>query len=154
MQRQFTGFHMLAIMLSFFAVVVSVNVTMAVMANRSWSGLVVPNSYVASQQFNAAQEEARAQKARGWQQEISFTRGRIEIAMRDRSGAAISGLTVAAKIGHPVASRFDREVRLTEEAPGKYAAAVEMGKGVWDADVNATAPTGEAFRLIHRITVN
>ncbi|RWK14298.1 FixH family protein, partial [Mesorhizobium sp.] len=50
--RVFTGRHMLAIILAFFGVVIAVNLTMATLANTSWTGLVVENTYVASQQFN------------------------------------------------------------------------------------------------------
>ena len=61
--RQFTGKHMLAIMLGFFAVVLAANMTMVYFARHSWTGLVVENSYVASQQFNAKMAETRAQAA-------------------------------------------------------------------------------------------
>lgn len=50
--KEFTGRHMLAIMLAFFGVIIAVNGVMATFATRSWSGLVVENTYVASQQFN------------------------------------------------------------------------------------------------------
>ncbi|TIS18850.1 MAG: cytochrome oxidase, partial [Mesorhizobium sp.] len=50
--REFTGRHMLISILAFFAVVIGVNLTMATFAHRSWTGLVVENTYVASQQFN------------------------------------------------------------------------------------------------------
>ncbi|HLA02420.1 MAG TPA: FixH family protein, partial [Aestuariivirga sp.] len=47
MIRTFTGWHMAAITISFFAVIIAVNLTLAVFASSSWSGLVVANSYVA-----------------------------------------------------------------------------------------------------------
>lgn len=49
---RFTGYHMIACVVSFFAVIIFANVTMAWFASSSWTGLVVKNSYVASQQFN------------------------------------------------------------------------------------------------------
>ncbi|TIW01135.1 MAG: cytochrome oxidase, partial [Mesorhizobium sp.] len=39
--REFTGKHMLVSILAFFAVVIGVNVTMATLALKSWTGLVV-----------------------------------------------------------------------------------------------------------------
>src|SRR3546814_8186701 len=48
----FTGWHMLGAMLLFFGIVISVNLYMAWQATRSWSGLVVENTYIASQEFN------------------------------------------------------------------------------------------------------
>ena len=50
--KEFTGRHMLAIMLAFFGTIIAVNLVMAIFASRSWTGLVVKNSYVASQEFN------------------------------------------------------------------------------------------------------
>ena len=52
LRRGFTGRHMLAAMLGFFGVVIAVNVVMATLAAKTFSGTVVDNSYVASQQRN------------------------------------------------------------------------------------------------------
>ncbi|TGV41583.1 cytochrome oxidase, partial [bacterium M00.F.Ca.ET.168.01.1.1] len=38
--REFTGRHMLVIILAFFGVVIAVNLTMATLASTSWTGLV------------------------------------------------------------------------------------------------------------------
>src|SRR5690606_10441379 len=65
--REFTGRHMLLVMVAFFGVIITVNVTMAVLATRSWTGLVVGHTYVASQEFNERTERGRAQMALGWQ---------------------------------------------------------------------------------------
>jgi nitrogen fixation protein FixH len=59
--REFTGRHMLMIMLAFFGVIITVNVVMARFAMTSWTGLVVENSYVASQQFNEKMMAVRTQ---------------------------------------------------------------------------------------------
>ena len=63
----FTGRHMVVVMCLFFGVVISVNITMAVFAGTSWSGLIVKNTYVASQTFNDDVAEVEQMKARGWQ---------------------------------------------------------------------------------------
>ncbi len=49
--KEFTGRHMWLLAVSFFGVIISVNIVMAVSAARTWTGLVVENSYVASQEF-------------------------------------------------------------------------------------------------------
>ena len=58
--REFTGRHMLVIMVAFFSVIIAVNLTMAFFARSSWTGAVVENTYVASQQFNRKAAEGRA----------------------------------------------------------------------------------------------
>ncbi|ESZ68246.1 hypothetical protein X726_32300 [Mesorhizobium sp. L103C105A0] len=73
--REFTGRHMLATVLAFFGVVIAVNLTMATLANTSWTGLVVENTYVASQQFNKKAEEGRAQAALGWTGQLTIAWG-------------------------------------------------------------------------------
>ena len=52
MTRRFTGWHFTAIITAFFGVVIAVNLTMAVFATRTFGGVVVENSYVASQTFD------------------------------------------------------------------------------------------------------
>lgn len=152
--REFTGYHMLAILVAFFGVTIGVNVTMAVLANRTWSGLVVPNSYVASQNFAQDTAEAARQKALGWSQKLSHEHGTLQVTITSRDGAPLAGLNVRVKIGHPVAAKFDRELTLVETGPGLYSAPAEMGEGVWDADVTASRKPGETFRLVHRFTVS
>ncbi|WP_352646353.1 FixH family protein [Mesorhizobium sp. M0136] len=53
-----------ALILAFFATIIIVELTMAVLASRSWTGFVVKNSHVASQ-FNRKAGEG-AQAALGW----------------------------------------------------------------------------------------
>ena len=62
----FTGWHMLTVMCLFFAVIIAVNVTMAVFAGSSWSGLIVKNTYVASQTFNEDVDRVKKMKAKGF----------------------------------------------------------------------------------------
>ena len=64
--RGFTGRHMTAILVVFFGVVIAVNFTMARYARATFGGLVVENSYVASQEFNQWLDEAEAGDALGW----------------------------------------------------------------------------------------
>jgi nitrogen fixation protein FixH len=56
---------MAAIMVAFFAVVIAVNVYMARLASSTFTGVVVENSYVASQHFNRWLDEARAEERLG-----------------------------------------------------------------------------------------
>jgi hypothetical protein len=59
--RPFTGRHMAMIMIAFFGVVIAVNVLMARFAVSTFGGVVVENSYVASQHFNRWLDEARVE---------------------------------------------------------------------------------------------
>ena len=79
MTRPFTGRHMAIIIISFFAVIIAVNLTMAYFARSSWTGLVVKNSYVASQSFNRDAEIARQQQALGWQMTLNVKREAVSL---------------------------------------------------------------------------
>jgi nitrogen fixation protein FixH len=59
MGRQFTGGTWRR-MVAFFGVVIAVNLTMARLAIGSFGGVVVENSYVASQKFNGWLDRPRA----------------------------------------------------------------------------------------------
>lgn len=87
--RPFTGRHMALILVTFFAVVVGVNVTMAVLARKSWTGLVVQNSYVASQHFNAETKKRLAMLEKGFRMEIVVRAGSVSVSLNDKAGLAL-----------------------------------------------------------------
>ncbi|MBU1306263.1 MAG: FixH family protein, partial [Alphaproteobacteria bacterium] len=70
--KPFTGRHMLLISIAFFAVVLAANLTMAISSARTWTGLVVANSYVASQQFQTVHNDIARQVAAGWALNLSY----------------------------------------------------------------------------------
>ena len=63
MKREFTGKHSAAIIVSGFAIIIAVNLFMATLAVRGFGGVIVENSYVASQEFNDWLDAAEEQKA-------------------------------------------------------------------------------------------
>lgn len=128
---RFTGWHMLAIMCAFFGVIITVNFSMAVLASTSWTGLVVKNSYVASQQLNEELEAARLQKAVGWQTEISFGEGMLSVDVRSRDGAAAELDTASVFVGRPAFEQEDRELPLLRLRRGQYTANIELAPGDW-----------------------
>ena len=46
---EFTGYHMLGVLVLYFGTIITVNLVMARFAITTWTGLVVENTYVASQ---------------------------------------------------------------------------------------------------------
>ena len=87
---RFTGWHMLTCMIAFFGVIIVVNFTMASFASKSWTGLVVKNSYVASQKFNDELAVAEAQQARGWRSQVAYENGELVFQLFDKSGKAVT----------------------------------------------------------------
>ena len=153
MTRTFTGWHMATITISFFAVIIAVNLTLAVLASSSWTGLVVSNSYVASQNFNRDAEIARQQQALGWQMNLTVDRSLAKIAILDRDDLPMTGLNIRAVLQRPTDESGDQVLKLHEAGAGIYMANATIGSGVWVADITAEGPARKPVRFVQRIFV-
>ena len=152
--REFTGRHMLLVMVAFFGVIITVNVTMAVLATRSWTGLVVGNTYVASQEFNERTERGRAQMALGWQAALSVEPGRLGYRITDQNGSVILLEHVTMLLHRPVSAANDTEIVLERSADGGYAADITLDDGSWIVEVEAEAGLEFPYRDVRRIQVS
>ena len=153
MTRTFTGWHMAAITISFFAVIIAVNLTLAVFASTSWTGLVVANSYVASQSFNRDAEIARQQQALGWQMNLTVNRSLAKIAIFDRDNLPMTGLNIRAVLQRPTDEDRDQVLKMHEAGAGIYLADATIGSGVWVADITAEGSAHKPVRFVQRIFV-
>ncbi len=153
MTRTFTGWHMATITISFFAVIIAVNLTLAVFASTSWTGLVVANSYVASQKFNRDVEIARQQQALGWQMNLTFHRGLARISFLDRDSRPMTGLDIRAVLQWPTDEAGDQVLQLQDAGAGIYLAHVPINRGVWTADITAKNTDQKLMRFVQRIIV-
>tara|TARA_R110002020_G_scaffold47651_5_gene135586 strand:- start:3201 stop:3710 length:510 start_codon:yes stop_codon:yes gene_type:complete len=136
--KEFTGKHMLFTMVAFFGVIITVNLVMARFAITTWSGLVVPNTYVASQEFNAKAAESRAVAALGYQVKLTPDASGLAIDFIDSAGKPALADSMIAELRRPVGEHQDREMVLTRGADGVYRAAGELAEGEWIATVTAT----------------
>lgn len=126
--RTFTGRHMTAILVAFFAVVIAVNVLMARLATSTFGGVVVENSYVASQHFNRWLEEASAEKALGWS--ADFARrpdGRVAVKLVGPSASA----TLAALARHPLGRLPDQALAFVPDGNGAFVSTGPLPEGRW-----------------------
>lgn len=146
-ERRLTGRGVLIIFLTFFGVVTSVNLVMAYLATDTFPGLVVKNSYVASQNFDA---ERDAHEALGWSATVELVEGRLEVSVTDRDGAPVHGLTMSAIIGRPATTEGERIVDLAPEGD-IYMARPGLPKGVWRVEIRAAGGPEERFRAEARL---
>ena len=135
--REFTGKHMLATMVAFFGVIIAVNLVMARFAITTWSGLVVPNTYVASQEFNEKAAEARAIDALGYRMKLIPNVDGLEIDFIDSAGNLAIADSIIAELRRPVGEHQDRHMVLTRDPDGIYRGAGELAEGEWIATVTA-----------------
>ncbi len=144
--RQLTGRHVALIFVSFFGVIFAVNFTMASLAKSTFGGVVVENSYVASQSYNRWLDEAEKEKALGWSASIHRdSYGRATVALLDSKGQPLRGAKVSVDAVHPLGREPDHQLSVHEVAPGIYAAPLAQGR--WRLRVTAQAE-GQTWRTV------
>ena len=133
----FTGRHFAVIIVAFFAVVIAVNVVMARAASRTFGGVVVENSYVASQHYNKWLDEAAKEKAMGWAARASHRAdGRVVVAM---TGAPGDGLSVTATARHPLGTLPDQALTFDRQADGTFLSRQVLPAERWKLRLEARA---------------
>ena len=145
MTREFKGWHMLAITVGAFGVIIAVNVVMAWKAISTFPGLEVEDSYLASQDFDG---EKAAQLALGWTLAPSYDAktGVIRLDFTDKSGKPVVLHDLAVLVGRPTEARDDVTPQFTLAPDGAYVASEALGKGNWMMHVQAHAADGTLFQ--------
>lgn len=140
--RPFTGRHMAIIMVAFFSVVVAVNMFMARQASATFGGVVVDNSYVASQHFNRWLDEAAAEQALGWKADVTRAPdGRLALTF-DGPAAA----TITAEARHPLGRAPNVRLRFAAQGEGRFVSAEPLPAGRWRLRLAARSPDGQLWR--------
>ncbi|ESX64780.1 cytochrome oxidase [Mesorhizobium sp. LSHC420B00] len=152
--REFTGRHMLFTILGFFGAVIGVNVTMATLANTSWTGLVVENTYVASQQFNEKAEEGRAQAALGWTGKLTIAGGEVRYSLANAGGKSVPLHGVNVLFRHPAYEKEDEAVTLALASGQEFAVQHMPRDGVWIVEIDADAGLARPYRDVRRIMIS
>jgi len=133
----FTGTHMLLTTCAFFGVIIAVNFTMAWYASSSWSGLVVENTYVASQQFNEKAATMKAMAASGITGKLSLKSNEIHYDITNRDGSPAAVDDIVANFKRPVGDHEDFHVALTKLSEGRFEANHVVATGDWIVEVTS-----------------
>lgn len=149
----FTGTHMLLLAVGFFGVIISVNIWLAVVSSTSWTGLVVDNSYVASQEFDTKRDAHLKQAAAGWVSSFNIDGQSLRLNVVDGSGKPVDLGTVAVLLNRPVGGHDDKQMLLKRGADGAYTAEISLKDGVWDAWVTAENTPLGFYELHERATL-
>ncbi len=147
---KFTGWKMLAVMLSFFGVIITVNMFMAYSAVSTFPGLEVDNSYKASQEFN---QRAAAQRALGWA--VTFTQDGDELVLGllDGAGNVVIPASIEARLGRPTYAGED--IMLDFSLVGnEYRAPARLDPGPWRLFLDAVAQDGTLYKKRLHLTVS
>jgi nitrogen fixation protein FixH len=149
MTRELTGKGVLAITVSAFGVIIAVNALLAVQAVRTFPGLEVASSYVASQTFDA---DRTAQKALGWHLASSYDGKHLRLDLTDHAGQPVELATVTATIGRPTEASDDIILQITRKE-GAYLAPVTLRPGRWVVFLEARAKIGTRYHKRLDLTV-
>lgn len=150
--RPITGRFVLFAMLAFFGVIIVVNVVMMSFALNTDNGLVVRNSYVASQDFNKNLAAARAQDSLGWSMKAELVGSQLRVRLQATDRETLDELTVSATVGRPVTDRDDQTVLLKRDGD-LFLAPVVVAAGEWQADIRAVGADGQVYRRVWRFEV-
>ena len=129
---KFTGWHMTAILVTFFGVVMAVNFTMARMAVSTFGGTVVDNSYVASQEYNRWLNAAALQEKLGWKVSVFVDTDRHVRIGASASGATIAELTAVGDALHPLGRAADVPLAFVNTADGDLLSTTALPVGRWN----------------------
>jgi nitrogen fixation protein FixH len=145
----FTGKHALMIFGGAFGVIITVNMTLAVNAVRTFPGLEVKNSYVASQTFD---DRRAAQQALGWTVEASHEDGVLRLAIADPDGRPVQAGTLEATLGRATHVQDDRMPDFAFDGSA-YTARETLEPGNWNIRMKAVALDGTPFtqRVVLRV---
>lgn len=139
------GKHVLAIAVTFFGIVASVNGFMMRQAFQTMPGLDARNGYDPSQRFNKDQEAARERFERGWTSAATLLPAQegyqLSVQLLDKTQRPLSTLALEVRLAHPADRRRDLTATLTETAPGTYTAHLPAARaGAWDLTIEARRP--------------
>lgn len=126
MTRELKGYHVLIIALMAFAVIIAANLTMLFAATGSFPGLVVKNSYVASQGWN---DRTAEQKALGWTSDVTYANGTVKVALSTPAGAPVQDAVLNIVIGRPATDTMDQSFDVQGTSP--YLVPADLAQGKW-----------------------
>ncbi|MFN3318072.1 MAG: FixH family protein [Allorhizobium sp.] len=150
----FTGWHMLAIMLAFFGTIITVNFTMAYFATSTWSGLVVKNTYVASQEFNGKTAAIKEMLATGIAGDLSVDAKGMRYRLTLPNNVPVVADSVLAHFKRPVGEHQDFELVMTPAGDGLYLAEAAVLPGSWIVEIKATKDGKLIMHEAKRVTVS
>lgn len=128
MRREFTGRDMAMVLVIGFGLVVAVNFYMAARAANSFGGVVVENSYVASQKFNGWLDKAQHSRALGWQAVVG--RDAAGHLLVETSGVP-EGALVRAELRRPLGDAGLELITLSRSDAGRYRSRAPLEQGRW-----------------------
>lgn len=139
--REITGRHVLIGFVAAFSVIIGVNLVLAYNAVKTFPGLEVKNSYVASQEFNTRKA---AQVALGWTVRADHADGVLTLSISDIDGAPVRAAKLDAILGRATQIKDDQTPSFTFDGTA-YVSPVDLAEGNWNIRMVAISDNGTEF---------
>jgi nitrogen fixation protein FixH len=153
-----TGGKVLLICFGFFGVIFGVDALMAFDAISTFRGEVTAHPYERGLAYNSDIAAAKAQEARDWRVDVSFTQDgparTTRVAISDAAGHPVEGLAVGGVFASPGDVRLDKSFALQETTPGTYVGQAKPSKGVWNFEIAAAREGKTLFRSKNRVSLD
>lgn len=149
----FTGWHMVCVMCLFFGTIISVNFYMAWQATHTWSGLVVKNTYIASQEFNGKVAEARALAATGIVGSLEVAGPDVRYRLSHPQQGPVDADSVFLSFKRPVGENQDFQIALQPQGNGLFVGHHEVPGGTWIVEAEAVRQGARILHHTQRISV-
>ena len=146
-----TGWHVLGVVVGFFAIVIALDVWFVTLAYRTFPGQVSETPYEDGVAFNRRIARQDAQARLGWTAAAAADPLAARVELRDAGGVPLRGLEVTGRLERPATEAGRLDLRFTETAPGRYEAPLRQPSGAWDLTFTARAG-GQAFEGARRLT--
>jgi len=147
---KFTGWHMTAILVAFFGTVMAVNFYMARMALGTFSGTVVDNSYVATQNYNRWLAAADKQDKLGWKAKATLTADRFVVIDVQQNGQPLQGVTAIGDALHPVGRTVDQPLAFKSVPDGTLKSTTALPAGRWNVQISLRK-SADIYRFIEQL---
>jgi len=147
-------------LVTFFGVVIAVNLVMMRLAIQTLPGTEVDSAYSASLTYEKQIAAARDQNARNWKVDAHVERSgqggaTLQIEARDKEGRPMSGLKFQGRFERPTDRRADLPVTLAEVGIGIYrGSALTIASGQWDLVLEGVVAGQRLFLSKNRVLLN
>lgn len=141
MTKEIKGWHVLSVFIMAFGVIIAVNLTLAYNAVKTFPGLEVKNSYVASQAFDV---ERADQLALGWDVSAELSGHDLSLIIL-KDGQAIAPAIEEVTFGRATSVAQDQVPEFTFDGTA-LRATVDGGEGNWNLRIKARSEDGTLFQ--------
>jgi nitrogen fixation protein FixH len=157
--RPITGRFVLIAVVSFFAVVISVNVVMMRLAIATLPGTEVDSAYSAGLAYQKEIQAAQQQIDRNWKVDVHVERqqdgtARLNLGAKASDGKPLVGLAVFGRLERPIDRRADQAFDVSESGGGSYVGIARgVAPGQWDLVIEVDGDGRRLFLSRNRVVL-